>query len=168
MKLVFAILMTLPCIPALAALPPGSRLTANGLGPLKIGMPLKSVNRLLEHPVVPTRADLRAVANCDYQNLPEAPGVSLVFIDDKLARIDITSGPTSSDRGIRLGDALSLVKEKYPDGKAQVLDHVADGVDLSVASPLSPNALSLQFETTRLTRMIAGRKRAVQFTEGCD
>lgn len=159
MELLFALL---------AGLPLDSQLTADGLGPLRIGMPLASVNRILQHPIVPTPKALRVAANCDYRNLEEAPGVSLVFIDGKLARIDVTGGPTSTGHGIRVGAPLAQAQEKYPAAVTEKLDYVDDGVNLMVASPQSPNALSLQFESPGLTRMVAGRKQAVRYAEGCD
>jgi hypothetical protein len=171
-SLALAMALLLPCAHAAgkapAGIPPASLLSADGLGPLRIGMTLKSVNGILKQPLVPSDKALRAVANCDYQDLPEAPGVALVFVDGRLARIDVSGGNTASDRGIRLGATLAEVREKYPEGLKATLDFVDDGISLTAAAPGSPNALSLQFETARLTRMVAGRRKAVRYAEGCN
>jgi hypothetical protein len=149
------------------AVPRDSRLHANGLGRLKIGMSLSQVNHLLSRKITPTPVALRADPRCDYQALPQAPGVAVVFIDGRLERIDISSADFADENGIKIGDALNEVAGKLPASKREPLDFMPEGTSMVIERSDHANGLSYQFEGRSLTRMIAGDKKVMRYAEGC-
>jgi hypothetical protein len=150
------------------AIPPGSALRADGLGKLKIGMSLASANRVLAQKIKPTPPSLRANPRCDYQALAEAPGVAVAFVEGRLARIDVSKPGIADERGIRLGDRLEEAAAKLPDSKKESLDHDPEGTSLVSEAAGSRNGLRYQFEEGKLTLMIAGDRKVIRFSEGCD
>lgn len=141
--------------------------TASGLGPFTIGMSLDEVNRHLRKKIVPHEVPIRATPNCDYNEIPELPGIAFVFIDNKLMRIDVQATGWKYDGAVSVGmkkDAfLRQVKHAVP----EPLDHVPEGVSYVVNAANSGNAVSFQFEAEELSRMILGDKKVIRYAEAC-
>ncbi len=150
-----------------ATSPPTTDLTANGLGKIQIGMRIEQVNHTLAHPIVPNKVALRASATCDYNPLPDFPGVSLLFNDKVLTRIDVETNKFQFPPGITVGDLQAYVEKKVPHAKREPLDHVPDGMSYVLEDAQSPNGVSLQFEHGKLARIIVGDKRKLRIAEGC-
>ncbi|UGQ46397.1 hypothetical protein [Massilia endophytica] len=143
-------------------------LNADGLGPVRIGMHVAEVNRVLPATITPSPVGARVTPDCDYQNIPSYPGLSLVFIDDKVARIDVTAPGIRSINGTEVGQRERDVASRLPEGKWEKLDHVDSGKSLLVTKPGQHHALSFQFEDQRLVRIIAGSHPVIDYAEGCE
>jgi hypothetical protein len=147
---------------------PKMTLTANRLGPFKIGMTMAEVNTHLTHKLVAGKPDLRATQGCDYINVNDLAGTSFVFINDRLVRIDLDAPGIKSRQGLEVGENLHDALPELRDAKREPLDHVPDGSSFVIETPQQRNAMSFQFEHGRLVRIIAGDKKVIRFSEGCD
>ena len=152
---------------ARAAAPSPLQLGPDGLGGFRIGMALADVNLRLKQAIVPTAVELRATANCDYNAVADLPGVAFLFIDDKLARIDVDSPRIPAMQGIHIGDSADAIGRKFPRARREPLDFVEGGFALVLEQTTGANAVSLQFEGNKLTHLLAGDKRAIRYAEGC-
>lgn len=173
MKYAFAVICALVFVQAplgLASASPRPELvlTADGLGRFKIGMNMDEVNSHLVHKLVPDKPELRATANCDYLKVDDYNGVAFVFVNNTLERIDVSARGIRSIQGIEVGGSLSAALPKVPGAKREPLDHVPDGAAYVIENPPGSNALSFQFDRDRLVRMIAGDKKVIRYSEGCD
>lgn len=151
-----------------AQVPPGSLLSQDGLPPFRVGMSLSEVNRLLKQPIIASDPSLRLTPSCDYAKVADIPGVAFVFIHGKLARIDVQTASIRSVQGLVIGDLQADVLRLLPNAKRRPLDHVSDGLSLVLEEDSAPNAMNFQLEGGRLTRIIAGNKRVILYSEGCD
>jgi hypothetical protein len=143
-------------------------LGASGFGPFTVGMPLAAVNAHLNTKIVPTPPRLRANPVCDYVPVRDFPGVSFVFVDDRLARIDVARRGYRSADGVAVGDRQDEATRRLAGAKREPLDHVPAGVALVRESDGQPNALGYQFYGGRLRRMVAGGRRVIRYAEGCE
>jgi hypothetical protein len=167
-KLALAVLALVGGLAHGQAVPPHSHLRADGLGKLKIGMPLARVNGLLTKKIVSTPPALRLSPRCDYQALPQTPGVALAFLDGRLARVDISKPGISDEHGIKIGDTLEEAAAKLPDSKRESFDDDPGGISLVSEPGDGPNGMRYQFENSKLMLMIAGDRKVMRFAEGCD
>jgi len=153
---------------AISAPSSGLPLTVDGLGEFRFGMKLDDINALLPRKLESTRPELRAVPNCEYIRAPSIRGVSFVFVDDQLARIDVDAPGIRSIEGIEVGDRLENVLPRLSAARQEPLDHVPEGVVYVLESARQPTAISFQFDNGRLVRMISGDKKVIRYSEGCD
>jgi hypothetical protein len=96
------------------------------------------------------------------------PGVSFVFIDDRLARIDVARRGYRSSDGVAVGDKQDDAMRRLQGARREPLDHVPEGVALVRDTADQPNAIGYQFYGGALKRMIAGDKRVIRYAEGCE
>lgn len=143
-------------------------LNASGFGPFTIGMPLASANGHLHTKIVPTPERLRANPVCDYVPVRDFPGVAFVFIDGRLARIDVARRGYRSMDGVAVGDRQDGAMSRLKDARRESLDHVPGGFTLVREKGAQPNALAYQFYGGSVKRMIAGDKRVIRYAEGCE
>ena len=81
------------------------------VGPIRIGMsPLELSSLLRQRSQMPDDPRERA---CVYVGVDRPKGLLLMFVDGRLARIDITSREFSTAEGARVGDAEEQVKRLY-------------------------------------------------------
>ena len=153
---------------ALAASQPA--LNMDGLGPLKFGMTVRQVERAIG------RLDLSDAAEgpgCleGGPKGPWVPGVGFIFVKGRLARIDISEGPTKSEAGVGVGSTVAEVKRAY--GKRLQIElrpyfDEEDGEhDLVVNDPLRHRKLIFETFKGRIETFRSGLKGPVDYIEGC-
>ena len=102
--------------------------TLRALGPVRIGM---TVEEAAGEAGVELRRDFgrQSTSSCYYVTAGAAlRGVSIMVVDDQIARIDIDSPSTIGTRsGVRIGTAVGDLREVYPNNIRQANDAVAEG-----------------------------------------
>ncbi len=149
---------------ALSALPAAAvewTLRLDGAGPLKIGMRFDTVNKILGEHMQRVPQGERLRANC-FQIEPSAqPGLLLMFVDDRLQRIDVMEEGIVSDRGIALGDPVDKVRRSYGEALRAEPEH------LTVRTGGDQYAIRFGTSDSKVDTMYAGAWKQVQQPEGC-
>ena len=145
--------------------PPSWVVRPDGIGPLRVGVPLAEASRTLGETLRVTQA------GCDHVNPTAMPeGILLMVIDDTVARVEIDSAGIRTTEGAQVGDSESRVLELYG-ARARIEPHkytYPDGHYVVVT--LAGDTLHrIIFETLkgRVTTYRSGRVPAVQLVEGC-
>jgi hypothetical protein len=138
---------------------------ADGIGSLRVGVPLAAVSRTLGETLRATRA------GCDYVNPASMPeGILLMVIDDTVVRVDVDSAGVLTTEGAQVGDSESRVLELYG-ARARIEPHKYTYPDghYVVVTPPGDTLHRIIFETLkgRVTTYRAGRVPAVQLVERC-
>ena len=145
--------------------PPQWVVRPDGIGPLKVGIPLAAASQVLGE-------TLRVgQAGCDHVNPTTMPeGILLMVIDDTIARVQIDSAGIKTAEGAQVGDSESRVLELYG-ARARIEPHKYTYPDghYVVITPPGDTLHRIIFETYqgRVTKYRAGRVPAVQLVEGC-
>ena len=138
---------------------------ADGIGPLRVGVPLAEASRTLGETLRVTQA------GCDHANPATMPeGILLMVIDDTVARVEVDSAGIRTTEGAQVGDSESRVLELYG-ARARIEPHKYTYPDghYVVVTPPGDTLHRIIFETLkgRVTTYRAGRVPAVQLVEGC-
>jgi hypothetical protein len=155
--------LMLPMFAALlmaAALP--SELSLDGLPPLTLGMTVAQAGNALGKPLAVDYADESKA--CGQVLDPRYRTTSLMFVDGKLARIDVRRRGLSFN-GVSVGSTEAEVRAAFP--KLRVEPHkYTDGRYLNVKLSQTTGVV---FETdkARITRFRLGTYPAVDYVEGC-
>ena len=145
--------------------PPQWVVRADGIGPLRMGIPLAEASRTLGEPL-----RVRETA-CDHVNPTTMPeGILLMVIEDTVARVEIDSAGIRTAAGAQVGDSESRVLELYG-AQARIEPHKYTYPDghYVVVTPPGDTLHRIIFETFKglVTTYRAGRVPAVQLVEGC-
>jgi hypothetical protein len=145
--------------------PPQWIVRADGIGPLRVGVPLADASHTLGETLRITQA------GCDHVNPTTMPeGILLMVIDDTVARVEIDSAGIRTTEGAQVGDSESRVLELYG-ARARIEPHKYTYPDghYVVVTPPGDSLHRIIFETLkgRVTTYRAGRVPAVQMVEGC-
>lgn len=167
-RLIVAICLTAIHASVIAAEPTSLRLSTDGLGNFRFGMTLDEINTYLVQKLLPTKPELRATENCDYLRVADFAGISFVFIDSRLKRIDVDAPGIKSLQGIEVGERFVDAAPALSTAKTEPLDHVPEGYAIVIEAPGLPNAMGFHFESDRVVRIVAGDKRVIRYSEGCD
>jgi hypothetical protein len=147
---------------ALLAAAAPTELAPNGLPPLTFGMTVREAGKALGRPLsVDYSDDSKA---CGQVLDPRLRTTSMMFVDGKLARIDVRRRGLTF-KGVGVGSTESQVRAAFP--KLKVEPHkYTDGRYLNVK--LSSNT-GVVFETdkAKVTRFRLGTFPAVEYVEGC-
>jgi hypothetical protein len=144
------------------------RVRPDGIGPIRVGVPLTVLSRTLGEQL---RADYLDFEGCDFIR-PAAlpPGVSLMVLHDTVARVDVSAAGVQTVEGVHVGDSEAWVLEVYR-GRVAVEPHKYTGPQghYLVVSCLGDTLHRVIFETDgeRVTLFRAGQRPAVEFVEGC-
>ncbi len=146
-----------------------SRLTLNGLGGLKVGVPVaeaeKAAGVTIKESFAGGDSDL-----CMYGEVTGGPaGVSVLTEHHIITRVDISEGsPVATLSGIKVGATEAEVKAAYPTIVDSAHHYVEGGHYMTYTSKTDPNLLLL-FETDgkKVTEMRSGRADVVNYVEGC-
>ena len=95
------------------------RLRMDGIGPLTIGMRFDAAKRALNDTLEHTPEGRRPSASCEMVPVGGHPGVALMFINDKLSRVDVFKAGTRNEEGIAVGDSVDKVLATYPNAQVQ-------------------------------------------------
>jgi hypothetical protein len=95
-------------------------------------------------------------------------GVAFMMIRHRIARIDISEKRYATDRGARIGDTESRIKQLYK-GLVRVSQHPYDDRGHYLRIDMKRTKLSILFETDgkRVTSYRVGKSEEVGYIEGC-
>ena len=144
------------------------RATMGGLGPIRIGMSVAALERALGTRL-PETQDESEDACRQVEAGPDWPGTSVMLVDGRVARIDVSKRGFFTLSGAAVGDTEASVRKRY--GRRIWAQTHIDGVDDSKVLTMfsSDRRLGIRFETDgeRITSYYFGNARAVQFPDGC-
>jgi hypothetical protein len=144
---------------------PAWKLDRDGFGPLKIGMDFAAARRVTGKRLTPTPPP-QGNPQCDQMLLPGHPGVSLMFVDGSLQRVDVYRAGIRTTRGIATGDSLRSVRRAYP--RLTATPHkYASGEHYLTAGPDRDRALRFETDKGKIKRIYGGRWQEVQLVESC-
>jgi hypothetical protein len=148
--------------------PPAWTVTDASAGPIRAGMTLAEAAAAAGGVATDTA---RLTRQCDYVRFSGTPpGVSVMIVEGRVARVDIDSTGITTDRGAAVGDDEAKVRASYAGRLTSEPHKYVDGVYLLVR-PESPadSGSRLLFETDhgRVTRYRVGRLPEVRWVEGC-
>jgi hypothetical protein len=149
------------------ALSISSNVAMNGIGPVKIGMTVEEIRRL----VGPIEDDKAAYDSdgCYFITPLNGPdGVLFMILGGRVARIDITNPAISTERGIRIGASEDEIAKAY--GKVEIGPHFYGGPDghyVRVAAIREKLLLLFETQNGIVATYRAGETNAVNFVEGC-
>ena len=169
---------SVPKAPA-AAVP---ALTAEGFGPLRIGMSRAEAVKALGEDDDPRAVGGPDPESCDEFRPERAPQGMLVMIEaGRLTRISLVEGSkVSTDRGLRVGDPASAVRSaygpalrsephKYEEAPAAYLTAWTKAAHGTSAPPAEPSARGIRFEAGAdgRVRSISAGGPSIEYVEGC-
>ena len=100
-----------PLSQADSALPPASKISLKGLGPIRIGMTVAEVSKAVNKPLVNLA---RGASGCSGMSLQGEPAdVNFVIADDRVIAVVIGSGRFATISGVRVGDNEARVSSAY-------------------------------------------------------
>jgi hypothetical protein len=140
----------------------------DGAGPLRIGMGFDEANQLLDGALRRTPAELRASEDCDQLPVPGRPGLWLMFISDRLARLDVGQPVATSWRGARVGDSVARLRKLHPRAAPSLHKYDERGRYYTELEPGGRFGVRFETDSTRVVMFYAGEVRAIQFVEGCN
>lgn len=165
-----------------AEAPRAAVLTAEGFGPLRIGMSRAEVVKALGEDSDPEAVGGPDPESCDEFRPARAPEGMLVMIEEgRLTRIALIDGArVETDRGLRVGaeaaavraaygDALRAGPHKYEDAPAEYLTVWAKDGPRDEEHETAPTARGIRYEVGskgRVQAILAGGP-SIQYVEGC-
>ena len=144
------------------------RATMGGLGPIRIGMSASALERVLGTRL-PETQDYSEDACRQVEAGPNWPGTSVMLVDGRVARIDVSQRGFFTLSGAAVGDTEASVRRRY---RRRIMESThLEGVDDSKYLTMfsSDRRLGIRFETDgeRITSYYVGNAQAVQLPEGC-
>ena len=137
------------------------RATMGGIGPLRIGMSQAQLERVLGTRLAETQ-DQDEDACRQVEAGPDWPGTSVMLLDGRVERIDVSARGFFTLSGAAVGDTQASVLKRYR-GRISTSTHV-EGVDDSLFLTMfsSDRRLGIRFETDgeRVTSYYVGTARA--------
>jgi hypothetical protein len=154
---------------ALATPADGLRITFTSYGPARIGMTRQTLESALGTKLKGDGADADSEA-CEYIAPSQGyEGIGFMLIEQRLARIDVSSAKVRTLSGAGLGSSQGSVLALYP-GRVSVTPHFYTAPDGAYLTLLSSDKMhGIRFETDRgkVVRYYAGTAEAIQLVEGC-
>jgi hypothetical protein len=169
-NIVAGLLFTLALATSAAAVETsGLRLSFTSLGPARIGMSRLALERALGTRLKSEDPDADS-EGCEYV-IPAHGynGIGFMFINQHLARIDVSEATVATLAGAHVGSTQRSVLALYPD-RITISPHAYSGTEGSYLTMLSPNRrYGIRFETDhgKVTVFYAGTAEAIRYIEGC-
>ena len=143
------------------------RVSALGIGPVRVGMTLEEANEVLGGQLAPPEPLESA---CDYvvpKNL--AADVAFMVVDDRIARIDVRDSTVLTESGARVGDSEGRIQSLYPGMVTSEPHKYLSGGHYLIVAARGDTLHELLFETDgrTVTEYRAGRLPEVEWVEGC-
>jgi hypothetical protein len=137
------------------------------VGPIRIGMSPAELSSLLRQRFQ-MPADPRERA-CVYVQVDRPKGLLLMFVDGRLARIDVTSREFPTTEGARVGDAEEQVKRLYGTRLRVTPHHYTGPEGHYLTVPADRGRLGLRFETYqgRVSMFYVGKFPQIEYVEQC-
>lgn len=142
-------------------------LTLEGLGPIKIGMSLSTVNALKGIKLKGTKPGI-GEDSCYLESIQGITGVTLMIAENKVARINIDTKHFKTTAGAHLGMSESQLRSIYQ-GKLEKEPHryEAKGHYYTLEDQENHRALRFETKSNKIIRMYTGRDPEVYFVENC-
>lgn len=166
--------------PPPAAPPAADALTAQGFGPLRIGMTRAEVETALGSDSNPEAVGGPDPESCDIFHPARAPQGMMVMIEDGvLTSIWLNEGATlKTDRGFGVGDAATAIKaaygptatvspHKYADAPAEYITSWSVGGAPGYVQNPSARGVSYHIGTDGRAEQVAAGGSSIQYVEGC-
>jgi hypothetical protein len=134
---------------------------------MKIGMTRKQLSTAVqEHLAGPGLGD---TADCYYTEAKTYPGVALMILQGKLARIDVAATGTTTEERIGVGDSERHVLAVYGT-RGRVTPNAYDSTDdiVTVLSADKKTGFKFVMDEKKVRLIYAGRADALEFIEGCE
>jgi hypothetical protein len=141
---------------------------ASGFGTARVGMTVAEAEHALGAPLVRLGPQTEP---CDYVAIDRWPGVALMIVDGRIARLDVREQATvRTPEGAGIGDTEARIYTLYP-GRVEVQPHKYTDGHYLIVTPGAPaeRAYRMIFETDgkRVTSYRTGRLPEVEWVEGC-
>lgn len=137
----------------------------DGVGPVKVGMSLSQLNRVLSEKF--SMPQDKGDQGCFYVKPAKHAHIAFMIEDGHLARIDVDKAGISTAEGIQVGDSEAHALQVYgPRLKIEPL-HYTEGHYLTVRSINGRYGIRFETEKGKIQTFYAGRFEAVQYIEGC-
>ena len=145
--------------------------TLRAVGPMRIGMTVDEASRAAG---LPLRRDFgrQSTSSCYYVTAGAAvPGVSIMVVDDLIARIDIDSpSPLATRSGVRIGTSAADLREVYPNNIQRANEAVLNGEAMAFVPNDDFDAdfrIYFEIEDGQVARYRLGVKPAINYLRGC-
>ncbi len=171
---------TAPSTPAESPAAAATVLTAEGLGPVRIGMTTAEVAAAWGADSQPDAVGGPEPATCDQFHPAGAPaGVNVMIQDGRLTRISlINDSPIKTDRGFGLGDRALAIKQayggaiiaephKYAPAPAEDLISWAKGGSTAYVEDPTARGVRYEIDEQGLVGQIHAGDPSIQLVEGC-
>ncbi len=152
----------------------GWQLSEMGIGPVKVGMsPAEAATALGAEFAGDRPAEPGVPDACEYaRSAALPPGVMVMLIGGRVARVEVDSGATATAAGARIGDAEARVRELYRGRELRVQPHKYEAGQYLTVLPGAPRDTlhRIVFETDSagtVKRFRGGVVPAVEYVEGC-
>jgi len=145
-----------------AALSRSARITTAGLGPIKIGMTERQVEKAAKRSI--TRRGGAGSGECTTATIGDK--TYGLFTGDRLARIYVGTRRYATRSGVRVGDAESKVLATYP-GKIVRERHKYDPGGSYLKIVEGNRKVVFETDGSRVTTISTGRRPEIDYVEGC-
>ena len=145
------------------------RATMSGVGPIRIGMNEYQLEQALQRRL-PETQDSDEDSCRQVEAGPRWPGTSVMLLDGRVARIDVTTRGIPTLSGAAVGDLVSKVFSIYGNRLRTSAHDFGSGEGMEYLTMYSgDHHYGIRFETDgeRVTEYYVGTSEAVQFIEGC-
>ncbi|WLI87557.1 hypothetical protein Q4S45_12455 [Massilia sp. R2A-15] len=140
----------------------------DGVGPLKIGMTFVQANAQLQRRLRRTPDDLRASEFCDYLETPGHPGINLMFVNDKLARVDVSRTGARIRGGVVIGGDESSLLPAYSSATKAPGAYDASETEWTLPSPDGRMAIRITTAAHHIAGAVGGDAKSVGYIEECN
>jgi hypothetical protein len=169
------ILLTFTVMPFLHAKGQNWTVSLQGAGPIRIGMTLAEVRRVLNDNSASLEGNESDVplSPCTYLNSKKLPrGLGVMFFYGRIVRVDIDKPGVRTIQGASVGDTESRIKELYQ-GQLLIEPHYYDPAGHYLNYVVSGNRdrdRGIVFETdgSKVTSFRTGTQAAIALVEGCN
>ena len=154
--------------------------SADGWGPLRVGMTVAEVTAAVGADSQPNAVGGADPASCDEFHPARAPeGLRVMMVDGRLARITLARAATlKTDRGFGLGDAASAIKasyggaviaqpHKYQSAPAEDLFAWREGASTAYVTDPAARGIRCEIGSDGKVMAIHAGGPAIQYVEGC-
>ncbi|TFW15906.1 hypothetical protein [Duganella callida] len=136
------------------------------LGKLKIGQNFEDLKKDFGGQIHCVPKELWASKNCYHTGLKHNPEITLMILDGKLVRIDLTATPGRAASGIAIGDNITKLIKRYPQSKR--IENTSDlTAEFLIISDDRKYAMKFYLTGSIVTAISSGTTYAMSLDEGC-
>jgi hypothetical protein len=160
-----------PTAPARERLTANSKLTVNGLGPIRVGMTVDEAIRAAGVPLESSGDE--ASPGCEfYEPKDNSANIAFMVVDGRVVRADAWRGsPVTTPSGLGIGSTEAQIQAKFP-GQIELEPHeyIEGNYVIFVPKDASDRNYRIVFETDaagRVLQLRSGKLPEVMWVEGC-